>query len=213
MRIAFFSAALLASGLASAAVPIDGWYASVFGGYSYLPDNISNTRFVFFTRAHASYDNGYHAGGRVGYQSNPLRYEAEVTYISADLEGFRLNNIRQTGIDGESTATLAMANVYYDSPEIVPCVTAFLGAGLGYGYLTARLNGQGPIFPTRFKATGSVFAYQGTGGFTYNFSENYAANIAYRYVGTERPNEFGKIFQAHLASVGVIYRFDGNNYK
>ena len=44
MRGKLFSAVLLTSGIATAAVPIDGWYASLFGGYSYLPNNLKLTR-------------------------------------------------------------------------------------------------------------------------------------------------------------------------
>ncbi|KTD19003.1 outer membrane protein [Legionella jordanis] len=216
MRIAFFSAALMASSLASAAVAIDGWYASVFGGYSYVPDNVSNTTYGVL-RAHPSYNSGWNGGGRVGFQSTPLRYEAEVTYINANLKKFKINTIRQFGVDGESTGTFAMANVYYDFPEMVPCIAPFLGVGLGYGYITARLNSTGPVYgaayPTRFKVDDNVWAFQGTAGFTYNFSENYAVNIAYRYIQTERADDFNKVWQAHLASVGAIYRFDGATYQ
>lgn len=224
MRIAFFSAVMLASSLVAAAPPIDGWYASVFGGYTYIPDNVSNTTahtlFPYaLLRAHPSYNNGWNAGGRVGYQSTPLRYEAEVTYLRANLNKFKINQARQLGVDGDTTGTFGMANVYYDFPEMVPCIAPFLGVGLGYGYVTARFNGRGPIgvlgplVATRFKVDDSVFAYQATGGFTYNFAENYAVNIAYRYIGTERADQFNKVYQAHLASVGAIYRFDGASYK
>ena len=218
MRIVFFSAALLASGLAAAATPVDGWYSSVFGGYSNIPDNISNRHFGI-KRDHASYNGGYHAGARFGFQSQPLRYEAEFTYIHASIKKFRvfqipqLGRIRQFGINSQVNAALGMANVYYDFPEMVPCISPFLGGGIGYGWVEARLSTRNPFFSTNFKGSNSVFAYQATAGLTYNFSENYALNIAYRYVGTERVHELGKIFQANLGTVGVIYRFDEASYK
>ena len=59
----------------------------------------------------------------------------------------------------------------------------------------------------------NVFSYQGTAGITYNFAEQYAVNIAYRYIATSKPEDFGRIFQAHLASAGVSYRFDCDTYK
>ncbi len=212
MKIVFFSAALLASSLATAAVPIDGWYASIFGGYAYLPDNVSNGN-DGFNRTRPSYDSGYNGGGRLGFQSNPLRYELEVTYINANLKKFLINNISPLGVEGESTATLGMANVYFDFPEMVPCISPFLGVGLGYGYVTAQLNSRAAFLRTNLKVSDSVFAYQATAGLTYNFAENYAVNLAYRYVGTERADELGKVFQANLATLGVVYRFDGYNYK
>lgn len=226
MKTAFFSATLLASGLAAAATPIDGWYSSVFGGYSYLPDNISRT-YYGTTFTHASYTAGYNAGGRFGFQGGPMRYEGEFTYISANANAFRANGIRRFHPSGHSNAALGTANVYYDFPEMVPCISPFLGGGLGYGWVEGRLNSRRSPFAQRFvnhrnalvahqfsfKGSDSVFAYQATAGLTYNFAENYALNIAYRYVGTTRVDKLGKIFQANLASIGVVYRFNEYNYK
>lgn len=212
MRITLFSAALLASGLASAATPVDGWYTSVFGGYTYLPDNVSNYSFGVL-RNYVSYGGGYNAGGRIGYQSNPLRYEAEYTYLTANTRYFRINNLVQTGVTGNAFANLLMANIYYDFPEMLPAIAPFLGIGIGYAYLQTSLNSTGPNGITLFKASDNSFAYQGTVGLTYNFAENYALNLAYRYVATRTNDNFGKDFQAHIANAGVIYRFDQGNYK
>jgi len=212
MRIAFFSAALIASSASFAATPVQGWYASVFGGYSYLPENVDLFRYGV-NRNNSAYDSGYHAGVRVGFQSNPLRYEAEYTYINANLKKFTIDNVYQLGVNGSNTANLGMANVYYDFPDMVPAISPFLGIGLGYGWVQGVLNSQGPNGLTRYTGESSVFAYQATGGFTYNFRENFAVNIAYRYVGTDRVGELGKFFQGHLGSVGVVYRFNQASYK
>lgn len=221
MRIALFSAAFLASSLAVAATPIDGLYASVFGGYSYLPDNVSKYRYgIKFDRA--EFDKGYNIGGRFGYQSHPLRYEGEFSYIRASTKSFhttrypfQLNPVRQRHrrVNGDTSATLGMANVYYDFPDMVPCISPFLGAGLGYGWIQTSLKNREFFTRQHFQGSGSTFAYQGTAGFTFNFSENYALNLAYRYVGTSRVDDIGKSFQGHLGSVGVIYRFNEYKYK
>ncbi|QDP72080.1 porin family protein [Legionella israelensis] len=212
MRASLFSAALLATGISIAATPVDGWYSSVFGGYTYLPDNVSDTTFGIL-RDGTSYQNGFNAGVRFGFKSNPLRYEGEYTYLHADLKHFNVNNIRQFGSEGSSSASLLMANIYYDFPEIVPCVEPFLGVGLGYAHVKAILKGVGQLGFTHFKASDNVFAYQATAGLTYNFAENYAVNVAYRFAATEQADTLGKVFQAHIASVGVIYRFDESSYK
>ncbi|KTD46104.1 opacity protein-like surface antigen [Legionella quinlivanii] len=212
MRTVFFSAALMASGAACAAVPIDGWYASVFGGFTSVQDNISVSS-QGWHRSKAGYDNNYNVGGRLGYKCTPLRYEGELTYLTADLDHFYIDDILQTGITGDTNAILAMANVYYDFPDMVPGIQPFLGVGIGYAYVNVDLNSTGPLGVTRYSGSNSVFAYQGTGGFTYNFSEIYSVDIAYRYIGTQRPDELGKVYQAHLGTVGVTYRFDGSRYK
>lgn len=212
MKISLFSTALLATTLAHATIPIDGWYSSVFGGYAYLPNNINST-INNLTRTDASYHNGFDAGGSIGYKSNPLRYEGELTYLNADLNAFRINSIAQTGLSGYSNSILGMANIYYDFPGITPSIEPYLGVGLGYAWVQAKLNSSGPTDATTFTGSNSVFAYQATAGLTYNFAENYALTLGYRYLATERADHLGKAFQANLANVGAVYRFDENRYK
>ena len=70
MKTTVFSAALLASSLTLAATPIDGWYATAFGGYTYMPNNL-NVTYRGLTRTDASYNAGYNVGGQFGFKSNP----------------------------------------------------------------------------------------------------------------------------------------------
>lgn len=209
MRITLFSAALLASGMACAATPVDGWYTSVFGGYTFVPDNIYNTSYgVVFDGV--GYNNGYNAGGRIGYQSNPIRYEAEYTYLHANTKHFDIDQVRQDEVTGFTAGNFFMANLYYDFPNMLPAVSPYLGVGIGYAYLESNLTSSGLTY---FSTSDNAFAYQGTAGITYNFSENYAVNLAYRYVATDKSSDFGKVYQAHIANAGVVYHFDHGNYK
>ena len=203
---------MLASSAAVCAIPVEGWYSSVFGGYSYIPDNISINR-LGFTLNHASYNSGYHVGGRIGYQSNPMRYEGEITYIQSNIKTLNIYSIRQHNVSGHTSATAAMANVYYDFPAMVPCVQPFLGVGLGFAGVDTKFYRTAPLSGLLYRGSNSVFAYQATGGLTYNFAENYALNIAYRYFGTDRVDNLGKVYQANLGTFGVIYRFDEASYK
>lgn len=212
MRITLLSAALLASGISSAATPINGWYAGAFGGYTYVPKNIQVFNAGLF-RDETSYNGGYNAGGRIGYQSNPLRYEAEYTFLRADLSNFDINQVEQTNVSGYASGNFIMGNVYYDFPDMLPAIAPFLGVGIGYGHVETRLDSTAPNGFTSFKVNDNVFSYQGTAGITYNFAEQYAINLAYRYIATNKPEDFGRIFQAHLASAGVSYRFDCDTYK
>lgn len=216
MRITFFSAAIFASSLATAATPVEGWYSSIFGGYAYIPNNVTNYSQGLF-RNGTSYNGGFNAGGRVGFKSLPLRYEAEFTYIHANLGGFFVNEIKQFGVSGQFTESLGMANVYYDFPEMVPCVTPFISGGLGYAWFQARLASKGsiggPLRPTSYKHANSSFGYQVSAGMMYNFAENYSIDVALRYVGTGRAGALGKVVQANLASANITYRFDESSYK
>lgn len=212
MKSVFFSAALLISGASVAAVPINGWYSSVFGGIAYIPNDLDVIT-VGHYRSGASYQPGYNAGGRIGFQSYPLRYEAEFTYVSADLKKFSIDSIRQRYVTGKTTAAAGMANVYYDFPDMVPAISPFLGVGIGYAMVDGTFNSRNAFRSTHYKASESAFAYQGTAGITYNFSESYAINIAYRYLATDKIHDLGKVFQANLGTVGVVYRFDEATYK
>lgn len=212
MRLALVSLALLATSVADAATPINGWYSSVFGGYAYVPNNISVTN-SGLNRTNSGYQGGYDAGGSLGYKSNPMRYEGELTYLKANLQEFNVNGIPQTGVNGYSNAFLAMANVYYDFDNLVGSLQPYLGLGIGYGWVQAKLRSTGPVGNTQLTASNTEFAYQGIAGLTYNFSESYALSLSYRYIATTHADDFGKNFQANLANLGAVYRFDGTNYK
>lgn len=211
MRYAFASVALFVSNLALATTPIDGFYASVFGGYTYLPNNIDNYNSGLL-RTDATYQDGYHAGGSFGYKANPLRYEGQMTYLTADVKEFRINGLQQSHTNGLSQAILAMANVYYDFPGLIQYVQPYLGVGIGYAWVEVQLNTPNPYY-TRFKQSDSAFAYQGLAGFSFNYAETLSLNIGYRYAATPQIDPLGKHFQAHLATLEAVYRFDGNRYK
>ncbi len=196
---------------ATAAVPIDGWYSSAFGGYAYVPNNVNKT-YNSITYTDANYNSEYNVGGSFGYKSNPMRYEGQVTYISAMLGHIYENGEKDPRIAGYSNAIFGIANVYYDFPMIIPAISPFLGVGLGYGWINVKIDNT-RLNRLDFRVADSAFAYQGTAGVTFNFSENYALSVAYRYVGTDNVFELGKIYQAHLANFSIIYRYDEAKYK
>ncbi|MBA2655652.1 MAG: porin family protein [Tatlockia sp.] len=235
MKTVLFSATLLASSLAAAATPIDGWYGSAFGGYSYLSNLVEPNRihrhFIFNTYDRANFrqnlnvaKTGYNAGGRFGFQGGPLRYEAEVTYINAETKNgshhrslfpYWQANRGLHHSNNQTTALFGLANVYFDFPALIPCISPFLGLGIGYGWVEAKLNWPSDLtlLPRQFRASDSAFAYQGTAGLTFNFAEAWALNVAYRYLGTTKLDKLGNSFQGNLVSVGMVYRFNEYNYK
>lgn len=212
MKKTLLSSLFLVSSLSFAAVPIDGLYGEVFGGYTYMPDNIFTTlNGILFTNV--KYNSGYHGGGRLGYKDAPMRYEVEASYLTAFPSRLRVNGFNQTNFSGQTSATTGLINAYYDFPELIATLSPFISGGIGYAYLSSRLYTRGPLGVFQFRATDSVFAYQGSVGLTYNFVSNYALDVAYRYLGTSTAGQFGSTFQAHMASAGVTYRFDGGEYK
>lgn len=212
MKKITLSVALLASNLVNAATPVDGWYSSVMGGYTYFSNNVAqNIAGNLYTGAF--YIDGYNVGGRIGYQSNPIRYEGEFSYLHGSNNSFLVNQISQTNTKGTTSAEVVMANLYYDFPDMVPCISPFLGIGLGYAHVQANLSSTGPTTPAYFNASDNVFAYQAQAGATYNFSENYALNIAFRFIGSDRAQNLGKVYETYNGTVGIVYRFDEASYK
>lgn len=211
-KIVLFATTILTASFAYSATPINGWYSSVFGGYAWTPGNINVTT-LGLTRSNSLYQSGFDAGGNFGFKSNPMRYEGEFTFIKGNINHFDVDGIRQTGSNGYANAALGLANVYYDFPSLVSPIQPFLGAGIGYAWVENKLRSTGPYGSTSFFTANSAFAYQATGGLTYNFAENYALSLGYRYVATTNIADLGQMYQAHMANLGATYRFDGNNYK
>ena len=197
--------------LSRAATPIDGLYSNVFGGYAYLPGNVNHS-YNGGTVNTPTYQGGFEAGGSIGYKSNPMRYEGEVTYIRANLSKFFLNSIQQTSTSGYDQTVLAMANIYYDFASLNPLLQPYIGGGIGGGWLQGSLNSTAPS-SVAFSAEAWAFAYQGIAGVTFNFAENYALNLNYRYIASANLKAFGTVFQGHIANFGATYRFDGVKYK
>ncbi|OGV26118.1 MAG: hypothetical protein A3F18_05380 [Legionellales bacterium RIFCSPHIGHO2_12_FULL_37_14] len=211
MRIRPVVLLYLISGLNYAAAPINGWYSEIFGGYTYIAGNI-NTTYTGYTFNRSAYNSGYNGGGRIGFKDYPMRYEGEISYLTAFPSQYYVDNVRQTGYSGMTSATAALANVYFDFPEIIITLTPYLSGGIGYAYLSTNLTSTGPTTTYQFRNSGSVFAYQGSAGLSYNFANNYSLDVAYRYLGTTTSG-MGVPFQAHMAIAGATYRFDGENYK
>jgi len=141
-----------------------------------------------------------------------MRYEVELTYLKANVDHFYLDDVRQTGTSGYNQAVFGMANIYFDLPMMDPLLQPFAGIGIGYGWVQAKFHDTAPT-TLSFDASNSTFAYLGSAGVTYNFAENYALTLSYRFIGTSTLGGFGEIFQVHMANVGATYRFDEVKYK
>lgn len=213
MKFAFFSVSFLASSIAAAATPVNGWYSSIFGGYAHLNGNVSTT-VLGLHFDDVDYEAGWNAGLRLGYQCSPMRYELEYTYIRANTQNFTIDAIDQIGVTGNTYVHAGMANFYFDFGDgLLPTIYPFIGAGIGYAYVNTSLKSTGTLAGTVFDVNEGALAYQGTFGLTYNFSENWALNASYRYFATASNDDFGRTLQTSLGNVGVVYRFDYSTYK
>lgn len=217
MKLKLLTIALLATGISSTAIAStatteNSWYASAFGGYTYAPSNIK-TYYYGYLLSDVNYRYGYNVGASLGYKATPLRYELQYNYLYVDTDRYSVNHIKAREIDGGTKANVVMANAYYDFTDAFAELTPFLGVGLGYSFMHATLNSTSRFDKPHYNANQNSFAYQGTAGLTYNFSENWAINTVYRYMGTTNKSNWGKTLQAQMANLEVVYRFDTGNYK
>lgn len=213
MKFALFSAVLLSTSAAFASTADENrWYASAFGGYTYLSSNIK-TYYYGYLLSDVDYFSGYNVGGSIGYKTKPFRYEFQYTYLKANADQYSVNYKPALHIDGRTQAKVLMGNVYYDFSEMFASISPFLGVGIGYAFMDASLNSTSRFNRPHFNTKQNSFAYQGIAGLTYNYSQKFDINVAYRYTSTTNTDQWGKPLQAQMVSAGVVYRFDAFNDK
>lgn len=192
------SALLLLISLPLVAATQDGSYLTVFGGFASVPDNVANKNF-----GRVDYHSGYDIGTALGYQSGPLRYEGEINYIRAKVRQFRFSNVTALKPDGNTRSLAAMANIFYDFTNADDIIVPFLGAGVGFARVKARLNSQNtPVF----SESSLELAYQGMAGVNFNVGENTTITASYRYFTSAHSDDLNKRFQTHMGNIGIIYR-------
>jgi opacity protein-like surface antigen len=162
--------------------PYYGWYEA---GAAYIQDAELTSFFdEAASGAKVSFDPGFRAGLGVGYRFTKV--------LSGELEaGFQYNTMKSIEGAARSDARIyqvpLMANLvlqWFNKTRLVP----FLSAGVGsyYTYLDAddvrigstRISGSSDSF---------TFAYQGTGGFRYDFSRALGLGLSYRYSVADAP--------------------------
>lgn len=104
-------------------------------------------------------DGGWNWGGAVGGNVTPsVRVEGEFSQNRSDFKS----------VPGDSKASFALANAYYDfSPDAQ--VTPFVGAGIGAGKIDTGA------------ADDTAFAYKLTGGVAAKLSDRVTGELAYNY--------------------------------
>ena len=101
----------------------DGAYIAIFGGFAQLPGNVSEKHF-----GNVKYKSGYNAGGALGFQGGPIRYEGEISYIRAETKSFNYRGIAAKDVSGNAKATTYMANVFYNFFHQESILNPFIGS-------------------------------------------------------------------------------------
>jgi OmpA-OmpF porin, OOP family len=159
--------------------------------------------------ASANFKDGFNAGGRVGYQWGPWRFEEEYRFQQSDYQS--LGGLGPGVIGGDRSAHAVMTNLIYDFTFGWP-ITPHIGAGLGVvdvvdsptlkasiysptGALVARPGGL-------LHADDWEFGYQAIAGVEYNFNPVIALDVDYRYLATTD--------ESYVSKSGL---FTGQSYK
>jgi outer membrane protein OmpA-like peptidoglycan-associated protein len=187
------------------------FYLGGEGGWTSLADQTNHSTGVPNIRT--TYDSGFAAGARAGYEMGPWRFEEEYVYRSNDLSGVRFGGANLGGVKGSRQSHAFMTNVLYDVNLGWP-FTPHIGAGVGAVDVIdrARVNGVGRLFHD----DAWEFGYQAIAGLRYAVSPNVALDVDYRYLATTDPTfrralaphvNYKTGYQTHTLMASLVYRF------
>ena len=172
--------------------PPGAFYLGPEGGWTQLssqndkfavPAKLSN----FLAGPKATFNSGFNAGARGGYEWGPWRFEEEFSYRNNGA-----SNFADFGkISGERRSDAIMTNVIYDFTFGWP-ITPHIGAGVGAVDVIDGVSATGAV-PAKLAAVLTspslngdswTFGYQGIAGIRYNINPALALDIDYRYLAT-----------------------------
>jgi OOP family OmpA-OmpF porin len=151
------------------------------------------------------YDDGYMGALQFGYGfNNGFRLELE----GAD----RYNGVSSISGFGQGRGAMRsyalMANALYDIPVDFP-LKPYVGFGIGAAtYAPDHIRADG-MPPGYFGGDRTNIAYQGIAGVAYNFDDNIALTLEYRYFvrPDEHPAGIRTDYQSQSALIGIRYSF------
>ncbi|MBF0356042.1 MAG: OmpA family protein [Alphaproteobacteria bacterium] len=214
---AILSAALLTglSGAAQAQQAGSGLYTGLMGGYNILEDGSTSGGAI---NGKAEYEGGFAVLGALGwdygrYSFGNLRSELELGYRrnGGDKVTGTATGVGTGNASGDVQAVSLMLNGLYDLPINFP-VRPYVGAGLGGAWVD--FDNIKTSTGTFLKDSEMQFAYQGIAGLGWEITNNWRANLDYRYFATLDPSvKHGNgtgvdtEYKNHTVMVGFAYKF------
>jgi OmpA-OmpF porin, OOP family len=157
------------------------------------------------------FDDGFNAGGRVGYEWGPWRLEEEFRYTKNDATS-ELSTPAAAAFRNASGARYTyalMTNAIYDFNIGMP-FTPHIGAGIGAVIQHDSWNAlPPPLVPSGLCAnsTDVTFGYQAIAGIRYNLNSYMVFDLDYRYLATTDPVfKFGGGAAQEAGFIGESYR-------
>lgn len=161
----------------------NGPYLRGEGGWSHMNDMTGNT--TTGTTYTSKQNEGYTAGGAVGWKLDQLRLELGLDFSNSGIKEIDLNNVSANSVSGSVDNTSGMVRALWDlrtGTSFVP----YIGIGVGASHVTldnVRANGT-PLS----NSSDTVFAYEPIVGVNYLVTPNLALGLEYRYFATVDPS-------------------------
>jgi OmpA-OmpF porin, OOP family len=188
------------------------FYLGGQAGWTVLPDQTSQA--AGFPSARSRFHSGFAAGGRVGYEMGPWRFEQEYTYRRNSLNRINWGGVGIAGVKGNRQSHAIMTNLLYsfDLGTGLP-VTPHIGGGIGAVNVIDRA--ASPEFGRFFDDSTWRFGYQAIGGVRYNVTPNVALDLDYRYLRATRANfrvpgsaiSYRSGYDTHNLMASLVYKF------
>lgn len=214
-------ALLLALVINFAVVADDGFYASIGGGGSMVPNATNRTDEEAII---ARFENGFYGSLAGGYDFGDFRTEIEIGYRQNELSGFSKSDFfgteLDTNVDRTARVLSYMFNGFYDVPTKTK-LTPYIGGGIGIARVSWNDIQVGPVEVIDFERPDDketedevhTFAYQFGAGLTYPINKRLDLSLDYRYFVAHEPKfeasgkGFDTEYQAHTVGLSLRLRF------
>ncbi|HYL33547.1 MAG TPA: OmpA family protein [Stellaceae bacterium] len=161
----------------------NGPYVRGEGGWSHMNDMTGNT--TTGTAVTSKENEGFTAGGAVGWKLDQLRLELGLDFSSSGIKQVNLNNAPASTASGSVKNTSGMVRALWDLRTGTPFVP-YIGIGVGASHVTldsVRANGA-----DLSNSSDTVFVYEPVLGVNYLVLPNLALGLEYRYFATVDPS-------------------------
>ena len=209
-RIAVAGGVALAASLVLSVAPAraETLYFGGEGGWTLLQDQKISA--AGLPAATESFNSGFAAGARIGYEEGPWRFEFEYAYRRNDADRITIGGATIGGLGGSRQSHGFLANLIYEADFGWP-VKPHIGAGIGGAYLTDKASAPG--IGTFFNGNTWEIGYQAIGGLRYDLTPNIAVDLDYRYFATTDPtfhapggSTYKTGYSTHNVMASIVYR-------
>lgn len=187
-------AAFIGINTASAHLDWEGFYVGAAGSVDWQRDASFNTPTLGpGTKTEVAFNTGGNASLFAGYTWEEWSLELEggfrhnsidtVKTVAADTDSFNIGD--------HGRVWSIMANGYYDFP-LENCFSLYVGAGVGVGFYSLEIDAftDDGVAVSKVDDKSTEFAWQATGGASYELSDQVSLFAGYRFFATTKPADF-----------------------